>query len=61
MSAIIRKQQWAKSVLRRLCNLKVESWHWLLPPRSRLKLTPGSPQARRLVRAGIRFPQAQLS
>lgn len=60
VDVVIRKKQWAETLLKEECGLTVDRWCWIRSPGSRHQLTSLSPQARRLAKSGIGFPKAEL-
>jgi hypothetical protein len=59
VEAMLRKKHWAQTLLGG-CDVAVQRWCWVRPPKSALQFLRSSPQARRLAKAGIEFPASRL-
>jgi hypothetical protein len=58
---MIKKKMWALALLKQECRqLKVHSWHWIVPKGQEPFFTPNNPAAKALFQEGIDFPKASL-
>jgi len=58
---MIRKKRWAEQLLGQHCpSLRVQRWHWVVPPNARFTFPRGGGHAKKLALAGIREPVRRI-